>query len=212
MEKQRQTKVLSILALVAGVLGLTLGFAAFSNTLIISSSANVKPDSSSFSVVFSSSGSTLAQAAITAVGNPSTVTGADATISGTKITGLKANFTEPGQTITYSFYAHNAGSYLAYLRSVDFGTAQTCVKTASTTTDSLVTAACDDISVKVSVNGTEYTANNDTISGHSLATTGFEPVVVTITYAANGDRADGEFNVTFGDITLEYSSVDYTAA
>ena len=50
MEKQRQIKILSIIALVLAITGMTLGFAAFSTTLNISSSASVSPNSSDFSV------------------------------------------------------------------------------------------------------------------------------------------------------------------
>ena len=41
MKRERQAKWVSIIALCISVLGLTLGFAAFSNTLTISSSATV---------------------------------------------------------------------------------------------------------------------------------------------------------------------------
>ena len=34
----------------------------------------------------------------------------------------------------------------------------------------------------------------------------FTPVTVTINYADNGNRADGDFNVEFGDISFTYSS------
>ena len=48
MERNRQTKVIAIVALCVAVVGLTLGFAAFSNTLTISSSATVTPNESDF--------------------------------------------------------------------------------------------------------------------------------------------------------------------
>lgn len=48
MEKDRQVKVLSIIALLVAVVGMSLGFAAFSVTLNISSSATVKPSSDNF--------------------------------------------------------------------------------------------------------------------------------------------------------------------
>ena len=51
MEKQRQVKMLSIIALVVAVAGMTLGFAAFSTTLNISSSATVTPNSEDFKIV-----------------------------------------------------------------------------------------------------------------------------------------------------------------
>lgn len=51
MERNRQTKVLVIIALVLAICGMTLGFAAFSSTLNISSSATVTPNSNDFKVV-----------------------------------------------------------------------------------------------------------------------------------------------------------------
>ena len=53
MEKTRQMKILSIIALVVAIAGMTLGFASFSTTLSISSSATVIPNSEDFKVVLS---------------------------------------------------------------------------------------------------------------------------------------------------------------
>lgn len=50
MKRERQTKWVSIIALCVAVVGLTLGFAAFSNTLTISSSATVSPNASDFKI------------------------------------------------------------------------------------------------------------------------------------------------------------------
>ena len=51
MYKQRRIKILSILALVVAITGMTLGFAAFSNTLTISSGAIITPNSQDFKIV-----------------------------------------------------------------------------------------------------------------------------------------------------------------
>ena len=48
MRKIRQTKLIVIITLTIAICGMTLGFAAFSNILTISSSATVKPDESGF--------------------------------------------------------------------------------------------------------------------------------------------------------------------
>ena len=48
LEKNRGSRVIAIIALIVAVLGLTIGFAAFSSTLNISSSANVKPNAETF--------------------------------------------------------------------------------------------------------------------------------------------------------------------
>lgn len=50
MEKDRKTKVLSIVALVLAIFSMSLGFAAFSTTLNIASSATVTPNSEDFKI------------------------------------------------------------------------------------------------------------------------------------------------------------------
>lgn len=52
MERNKKTKVIAIVALIIGVIGLSIGFAAFSSILNIQSSANVKPDNSTMNVIF----------------------------------------------------------------------------------------------------------------------------------------------------------------
>ena len=215
MEKQRNIKILSIVALVLAIAGMSLGFAAFSTTLNISSSATVTPSSSNFSVGFYTSEiPTLDDGVITpatsggATGNNVSLSPASTTISG-----LKANFTEPGQTIEYSFYVGNEGEYDAYLRAINFlnvsGKTSNKVCTPGTgTTASLVETTCNAISMQVEVNGTIATSSNTMISGNTLAKGAFAEVKVTISYDENGARADGPFTVDFGGISLDYSTVD----
>ena len=127
MEKERSSKVIAIVALLVGVVGLSLGFAAFSNSLTISSSAKVEPTGETFDVDFSSSSSETLTDAVQGVSTPSTVVATDATINNTgnpTISGLGATFTEPGQSVTYTFYARNTGEYKAYLNSITFKNAQ----------------------------------------------------------------------------------------
>lgn len=221
MEKDRGTKIIAIAALLVGVVGLSLGFAAFSNTLTISSSAEVKPDQSKFNVDFSATSSgEVSTSPVTAVLSPTGVEGftaTDGTIDNSgdpKITNLHAKFTEPGQTATYTFSAKNIGEYIAYLKTISFanvaGESATKVCTPGTgTTASLVSAACEDITLSIKVGNEAVTTGSvASITNHSLAIDANDPIVVTITYAAGGHRADGDFTVAFGDITLTYSSVD----
>ncbi|MBQ9071584.1 MAG: hypothetical protein IJY25_00295, partial [Bacilli bacterium] len=62
--KDRNKKLIIMIALIA-VVGVSIGFAAFSSSLLIKSSLSVDPDSSTFSVVFSSSSTALETNAIT---------------------------------------------------------------------------------------------------------------------------------------------------
>ena len=121
MGREKNGKILAIVALCVAVFGLTVGFAAFSNTLTISSSATVSPESTSFNVDFSTSDSSVATSAVV----PTTANGAtatNATIDNSDVNpvieNISANFTQPGQSVTYDFFAYNAGEYDAFLNSV----------------------------------------------------------------------------------------------
>lgn len=206
-------KIIAIIALLLGAAGVTIGYAAFSNTLTITSSAEVRPDPTTFNVDFSSSSSTVATDPIT----PSlstTATGFSATnasinnTSSPVISNLKATFTEPGQTVTYNFYSYNAGQYVAYLNSIVFDGNKVC--TPATGTDAtLVASACNGISLSVKVGSANATSTDVTgISGHSLAVGSSETVQVVISYDAGSARADGNFDVALPDIVLTYDSVD----
>ena len=202
MERNRSSKIIAVVALVVAVFGLTLGFAAFSNTLTISSSAYVSPSSENFKIGFSKSASSATETG-TLAGSPTGAASAgSATLAGTTVSGLKANLTAPGESVSYTFYVHNTGEYDAFLNSITFenvagGSApKTCT-------------ACEDISVSVKVGNDAAVAGSvATVTGHSLLKTKNETVVVTISYASDGDRADGEFNVAFGDLKLVYGTVD----
>ena len=206
-------KAMAIAALILGVLGVSLGYAAFSNTLTIRSSAEVKPDSSAFNVDFSSSSSAVQTNDITPTLS-AVVTGftaTDAEIDNTSdpvISNLKATFTEPGQSATYSFYAYNAGEYTAYLNSIVFSGTKTCTAK-SGTTQSLVDSACTGITLTATVGSEAATSTSvASITGHSLAKDAAEQITVVISYADGSAVADGDFDVTLPDIVLTYDSVD----
>ena len=105
-------------------------------------------------------------------------------------------------------------AFEAFLKSIVFsnvtGESSTKVCTPGTgTTATLVTAACEDITLSIKVGDEAVTTGSVTsITNHSLAINANDPITVTIEYATGGHRADGDFTVAFGDITLTYSSVD----
>ena len=217
MEKNRNAQVIAIVALVVAVLGLSVGFASFSNVLNIQASANVKPDNNTMNVDFSSSIDSVTVAEITPTATPNSIVTTNATIDNSAdptISNLSATFTEPGQSVVYKFYAYNAGELNAYLKSIVYanvaGSNATKVCTAKEgTTDALVQKACENILVKVKVgNELETATGKASITGHSLAKKTGEMITVTLEYSAGAERTDGDFSVAFGNITLNYSSAD----
>ena len=207
---------ITIAALIIAIVGLSIGFAAFSNTLTISSSASVNPDPTSMNVVWSSSSSRAETNSITPTKNITDVTNftaTNATITGEDfrtLNNVSAAFTEPGQTVTYNLYVYNAGSYTAYLTNLAFGnkicTAVPQQNASDTATNTLVQAACNGISISVKI-GAETLTSSWSLNNQALAPNTSAPAQVVITYAAGSSYVDGPMSVTFDNITFDASTV-----
>lgn len=203
MEKSRKTKKSVLIILLLLVVGLSIGFAAFASKLTISSSATIKGNAQNFKVVFSDSA--------TSVSGTSAVTAGKATsggsFSGTELTGLKAEFTEPGQTATWTVYAYNAGQFDAFLNDVTIG--EITGTALSSTTQSFVDEAIKGVKVSVKVGASNaYTTTTSGISNHKLTQGNGEAITITLSYEAGSAIADGDFTVNIGEIKLNYESID----
>lgn len=215
MEKDRSSKVLAIVALLIGVVGLSLGFAAFSRTLTIEPKATVTGNENDFSVVFSTSATSLVTGNVAPTASVG-ATGDDAILDETLISNLHARFTAPGQQVQYRFYAYNNGDLDAYLNSISYGKTNPECKAVGTNgaTPAYVEAACNAITVTVEVGDSDttketVTGTKLTIDNHKLTTTKkAELVTVTIDYPSTATKVDGDFTIEFGEILLNYSSAD----
>lgn len=132
MEKERRIKVLSLVALVVAVLGLTVAFAALSTQLTIEGTANVNP--STWEVYFES---------VTANNVDTTKTVQAPTVSvGSKATTITLpegiTLKTPGDKVVYDVVVRNNGSIDAKIGSTQAGTEAityrepTCVGTGAT--------------------------------------------------------------------------------
>jgi len=212
----RRTKILIIVVLAICIVQLSVGFAAFSTALNINSSLKVTPDSSYFKVNFSSSATSLATNQIVPTKSDSKIVATNAVLDNTNdptISNIYAVFTAPGQFVEYSFYSFNSGKYLAYLNEVNFRNIDGETVTKKCTPligarDDLVQAVCGDIELSVQIGPTLFKSTNNNINGHTLARESSENVKVKIIYKNNDHWADGDFEVSFGKITLDYGSVD----
>lgn len=205
--------------LIIAIVMTSVGFSAFSSELSISSSAIVVPEASAFRIVLSSSNDEELTEMIAGIGVEG-ATGGHASIDNTgstpSISGLTANFTEPGQSVSYKFYIHNSGAYLAYLNSVTFGIVEgsdalpkVCTAIdSSNTTESLLEAACNSINVSVVIGDTNVNGSATDITNNTIEKGAYKEAIVTISYASGNNVSDGDFNVEFGDISLAFSSQD----
>ena len=111
MEKTRQIKIISLCALLVAVLGLTVAFAALSQTLTINGSAAV--NAASWDIHFEKTSGKE-----TEVKGAATFT--EPTLSGTTIENFSATLTKPGDSVTYYFDIVNNGTVDAQIESYNF--------------------------------------------------------------------------------------------
>lgn len=124
MEKERGAKIIAIVALLIAVVGLTVGYAAYSSTLTINGTATVDP--ASWKVNFDyKTGDSLTGTTTGHATETTAPTLADTTISGFDVT-LKAH----GDSVTYNFLIKNSGTLNAELANFTMGTL-TCAPNAS---------------------------------------------------------------------------------
>ena len=116
-----------MITLMVAIAGMSLGFAAFSATLNVSSGASVTPNSGDFKIEFCEVvdyGLCLEHSEVMWELNVTATNGAkgniNATASGLHTNDFEALFTNPNQSVSYGFYVHNLGEYDAYLRGISY--------------------------------------------------------------------------------------------
>ena len=230
----KNRKGITIAALIVAIVGLSIGFAAFSNTLNISENASVNP-ANTMRVVFSKSATTEVTGAAHSVLPDSDTYGDGATIDNSesqnsKLTDLHAKFTAPGQSVTYNLsgtdlYVTNVGNYKAQLTGIEFQNVtgeQTWKKCVAVTKDSnnqdipvaqqatpsLVEDACEGITISVTIgNATVNPTSLDKTLNNQIINVGSSLTAsVTISYTAGSAYVDGPMEVTFGNIVISATS------
>ena len=209
MERSRKRKLLVMLILCFAIVSLSIGFAAFSATLNISSSASVSPNSDTFSVKFSTSKDSLIVNEVEpSYMSPGISVSAGVIDNSTNptISNLSATFTSPGQYVEYTFYARNEGEYTAYLNNINFIGDKTCTSNGDAS-DSLVQSACGAINITATIGSTTYIETTP-IEGHILDKKTGEPIKVRLEYSSTGVAVDGVFSITFPNVALVYSTIN----
>ena len=228
---KRQSKVMSIVALAVCVVGLTIGFAAFSNTLTIKSGATVTPNASDFQVGFSLSANSLTTGTIKpTVSGTAGATASDVVINNTMSNGkitlgpLSAAFTQQNQTVVYEFYVYNSGKYTAYLNGATFDSDEYDFMSPDCKTDSgnanvLLADACAAIGTSSSVEIEDASGTNSISLKTSwplgriiseMPNNAIEPgesQKITITLGSGSALIDEDITVTFPALDLVYESV-----
>ena len=228
MEKQRQIKLLSIVALVIAIAGMTLGFAAFSTTINISSSATVTPNSEDFKIVaygleeemtgddFIQNATNLDLYSSASKANPINggtwndsypainkgVANIISNNNSITINNIYAEMEKPYTFITYPILIKNEGKYDANT-TVSFIGEKICTEKDGEMT-SLMTSACNQIEssfLVVSSDGTELNLeDNFIIPANDYIFMGLD------IYYGSSELADGAFDITFPNIKLDFTT------
>ena len=203
----RYSKYAAVIALLISVIGVSLGFAAYSNTVQIQAAADVRLPSVKVGELSVDPDEQQDGTVTPTTTGGATAEAADLTDEG--IENIRVHFTAPGQSATYSFYGVNTSAFVAYLNSVVFGTkACSPSTTGNPATASYVTDACNDIVMTISAGSDSWTETENNIDSHSVSSESNEPIAVTIEYLDGGNTADGDFDVDFGTSTITYGTVD----
>lgn len=184
MDKNREVKIIAVVALLVAVVGLSVAYAALSTTLEISGSATI--NSASWDVGFVKGSHTTTGGA----------TFVEPTVSSTSITGYSAKLTMPGDSVTYNFKITNQGSIPATLGTVNIGSIS------CTGTDSAEAAAtCANLTYSVT-----YADGTAIKVGDSLAVGATKDAKITITFNAGATTVPtNPVTVNGMDVTLIYN-------
>ena len=216
--RNKNSKLFIIGILCILLCGITIGFAAFSNTLTISSKADVSPNPDDFKVEFSTDDTDVLENEVVPIVNGGAIASnaiINNDVDSPTLSNLHISFSEPGQSVTYQFYMINSGDYDAFLNRVvtsnatnDSSAYKVCTAIDGTN-QSAVDEVCDDIVISITDSlGKSYTQGDFYVDNYKVEKGSSVLVTVTINYNVSNDYNDGDFIVRFGDISFEFNSVD----
>lgn len=110
--RNSNSKMMSVIALVIAVVGLSIGFAALQTQLTVNGTAEVT-GGSKWDVKFVTGSLNKVETG--------SATGTAPTIAATSVTGFKATLLKPGDKVSYYFQVTNAGSFDAKIDSITIG-------------------------------------------------------------------------------------------
>ena len=216
MEKNNG-KAIAIAALIVASIALSVGFAAFTDALNISGTANVAQGTNTFEGSFGYADDAACEY----------TTGADKTIpnatysagsaTGNTWSGIQVPLSADHPSVTCTATIENSSAYDAALTSIVASGAPTCSSSTATNT----TAVCNTVTetVQIGSSSNQGVANKDTTTNQTISSTpnlrigkldGSTPGSTTVTVIIAYDSTvvpDGDITVTLPTITHNYTTV-----
>ena len=218
MEKNRITKIIAIVALCVALLSVTIGFAAWSATLVInetSASISRGNEDTAFVNLITFGTPTCTPNSGASVQSSGTLDAASQTWTGASVT-----LSAPGQFVTCTSTVSNASSFIAYIKSINISNRINCT---NTTSGQSVSSACDSLKLSVSATANSKTstatAQGNTvtdalgITGSGIpakngSNNGTGTISFTIEYVSGGTVSDADFTATIPSMTFVLSTLD----
>lgn len=197
MEKERGAKVIAIVALLIAVVGLTIGYAAYSTTLTIDGTANVDPATWDIHFAYKSGDSLTAAKTGNAVENTAP------TLASTSISGFDVTLKAPGDSVTYNFLVVNGGTLPASLETFNMGTLTCAPATSSNATTEEATNLCKELKYTLT-----YGDGSTITTGTQLpaTTSNQKELVLKLEWpSASTLEISDDIKVTIGTTTLIYN-------
>lgn len=165
MEKQKNTQMFVIVLLAVAVVTMSVGFAAFTQTLNIN--GNVQVASSVWNIQFDTASYVESSGSVA-------VSADNRTLTGTSMS-YNVTLTKPGDFYEFTVNVKNTGTFDANLTGI--------------TMSALTTEQAKYLAYEISYNGTVYTSTSSDLS-ISLAKSSTAPVKVKVSYIQPDDPAD----------------------
>ena len=205
MEKNKTFKILAIVGLVVAVVGLAIGFAAFSATLNINT-FNATATKGDETTNFVSKLGFANDAECTPTGSATATAG---TATGTTWNGITATFTKPGESITCTATVKNESAYIAYLTGLStVDSAKITCSGSAQNKDAVCSAMSANLTLSDSTLAISSSAVTPTLGTNSqlAATTGTETATLVLTYAEGGAIPDADVTVTIPTIQTVFAT------
>ena len=218
MEKNSSGKIMAMIALAISVIALTVGFAAFSDSLTIQGAATAKSSVNAFDNATNGLNykANSMECHSTADSSVNVISGSYSagTLSDDSWSGINVPLTNEVPSVTCTAIIENKSAYTAYLRSLGANGGVQCASTGGNAATN-VSNVCSTVDLtvqigsvqtdKITSHGTvQPTANNST-TGSIAASNGEATVTVTISYDPTA-VTDEDVTITLPTITHDYSS------
>lgn len=194
--KNRSFKIIAIAALLVAIIGLSIGYAAYTESLKISGTVAARASSNAWDVHFEN----ISSASFTGIANEMV----SPDLTSTVISKFEVNFFAPGDSVSYTFDVANKGLLDAELTSLSMGSLSCAPSTNSTATQDEATALCNDLTYSLTyLDGSEIKVGDKLLAGD---TNNVKTLKVTIGWKLDSTVAlSDDVLITIGATTFVYT-------